>query len=220
VRVDATEGGRAFLADWGARLDTHCLWDPGRGMHWDQRWLDLAAARHPAVAVLRDPGINVGYWALPERDGAHLRLFHFSGYQPSRPNRATKYSPRVGADELAPLPEYARLLREAGVDHTLGLPYSWDRFDNGVPVPAIARTLVGDRSGDPFATGPGSFFDWLCSRVDRGAPVVTQLWQAVWASRPDLQAGFPDHLGADREGFVEWTRRTETDHDVDPAFVI
>jgi hypothetical protein len=35
----------------------------------------------------------------------------------------------------------------------------------------------------------------------------------------DLRQGFPDHLGADRGPFLEWTRGEKTDHDVGRAFV-
>ena len=210
VRVGRTDAGRAFLEDWDARLSTHCRWDPAGGIHWDQRWLDLVAARHP-VEVLRDPAINVAYWALPERSELRPRLFHFSGFEPWHSERPTKYA----ATERTPLfDRYAELLREAGIDETIRVPDAYARVDNGVPVPAVARELYDGRPGDPFATGPGSFYEWLNSPVDAGEPVVTRLWHALWASRSDLREGFPDPLGNDRGAFVAWTRRTETDHDV------
>jgi len=165
-------------------------------------------------------------------NGAPCRLFHFSGYEPWSPGRVTRYSDRVSMGDLGAaagvFARYGDLLREEGVESTRHLPYRYAEFDNGVPLPAIARAMhraLGDtaqRFGDPFATGSGSFFEWLGQPVDgaRGrAPVVTRLWDAVYHSRPDLREAFPDHLGADRKRFLHWTRLEETDHDVPRALV-
>lgn len=108
--ANTEEGGR-FLQWWAARVATHCRYDPAAGMHFEQRWLDLAAAYVERLAVVRDPGVNVGHWNLPERavtvegerilvDGGPCRLFRFSGYDADRPEGATRYFARLTMENL------------------------------------------------------------------------------------------------------------------------
>ncbi len=122
---------RRFLDWWDNRLQTHCLEDPAGGIHYDQRWLDLAPGFVPDFRVLSDAGINFGHWRLPalrvERrdgdlavEGRPLRLMHFSGYDPSRPDELTRFRPGLRVHELG-LPaelffDYAALLLEARWD--------------------------------------------------------------------------------------------------------
>ena len=97
-------GSGAFadeLLDWWAeRLETDCIVDPSRGFFVDQRWIDLVPGMAESFHLLRDPGFNVAYWNLPARPvtrdadgvlraaGVPLRLFHFSGFDPHRPEAA------------------------------------------------------------------------------------------------------------------------------------
>jgi hypothetical protein len=62
--------------------------------------------------------------------------------------------------------------------------------------------------GDPFCTGgERSYYRWLNQPVsaDQQPCSMTRLWDAVYRSRPDVQLAFPDPLGADRAGFLNWT---------------
>ena len=64
-------GTERFLEWWSGRLRRHCISDPANGMFVDQRWLDYVAGLFPHV-IVRDPGCNVAYWNLHERNvGAH-----------------------------------------------------------------------------------------------------------------------------------------------------
>ena len=103
-------------------------------------------------------------------------------------------------------------------------------FDNGAPVPDIARSLyleLGDGAesyGEPLQTAaPHSYFQWLNENVDGpagGVQTVTRLWQAVYRTRPDLQSAFPDMLGADRDAFLNWTAQSGVrEHAVSDRFL-
>jgi glycosyltransferase involved in cell wall biosynthesis len=66
--------------------------------------------------------------------------------------------------------------------------------------------------GDPFSThDPGSLFAWLNAPA-RGepteSPYVSNLLAHVPVVRGDLRDRFPDHLGGDREKFLDWMRST------------
>jgi hypothetical protein len=223
---------RAFLAWWAERLYDHCRLAVAEGMHYDQRWLEFVPVFFEDVCILRDPGMNVAYWNLRERDvrlrgdeatvnGEPVRFFHFSGFEPERPELVSRYSPALTTaslgDPAALFERYASLLDRAGEAESRTWPYAYDRFDNGVPIPDLARRLytrLGQAArgfGDPFAAkGSGSFFAWLNAPVDGQrdpAVKVSRLWQAVYAERSDLREVFPDMLGRDRAGFLDWTRR-------------
>jgi hypothetical protein len=109
---------------------------------------------------------------------------------------------------------FMTLLEEADYHTTKTWPYAYARFDNGVVIPDIVRQIyldLGDavgQFGDPFHTAPAhSFFRWLNQPVDdHPDPTqrVTQFWQAVYQRRGDVQAAFPDLLGAHRSGFLAW----------------
>lgn len=222
--VAARDPGPAFLDWWADRIGDTCVHAIPLGLHYEQRWLDLAPTLFDGVHVLRDPAANVGHWAMTEHavtveddavrvDGRPGRVMRFSGYDPGDPMRVTRYAERPTRAQIggaaAVLDRYRDELLAAGHDDAAQEPYAYDRFADGVPIPAIARELhrelgaEAERFGDPFATGSGTFRAWLNEPVGEG-PTVTRLWDAVWRRRPDVQAAMPDHLGADRERFSTW----------------
>ena len=136
--ADTAEAVR-FVRWWQGRMATHCHYDPAAGMHFEQRWLDLAHSYVDRVAVVRDPGVNVAHWNLPERvvtlegdairvDGQPGRLFRFSGYDPDHPEFATRYFSRLTKESLGPaaavFARYHEELLAAGWAETRAWPYA------------------------------------------------------------------------------------------------
>ena len=223
--VRDTPDGRAFLRWWSERVRYHCLHDVARGMHFEQRWLDLVPGRFGGVHLLRDPTVNVGHWNLGERrvrirDGRVLagdepcRLFRFSGYSPAVPEQISAHVPDLTpasvGEAAAVFDRFGSDLVTAGFSESAYGPYAYDRFSDGVPNPPIARAIhrdLGDgaaRFGDPFQRdAPGGFVAWLGEPVD-GTP-VNRLWAAILDLRADLKAVFADPYGADRDEFLRWT---------------
>ena len=245
IVVSACDEGRRFLDWWGGRLASHCLHDPGGGLHYDQRWLDLAPSFVERLGIARDPGLNVAYWNLRERqarvedgrwvvNGGPCRFFHFSGFDPMRPDVATRYASEVSLESLGTAARlfdtYTALMLCAGHASVSAAPYAFGVFDNGVDIPDAARGLykgMGDaeaRFDDPFETGGRrSFYRWLTEADDcTGATHrVSRLWMAIHRSRPDLQQAFPDPTGADEEAFLDWTiAHGLREHVVDRALIV
>lgn len=245
VSARSDERGRAFIAWWEDRLRYHTIHDVARGLHGDQRWLDLAASFFEGVSVIRDPACNVAYWNLPERvvswHGGRLmvnetpcRFFHFSGFSPDRSEVLTRH--KIEGEFSSPailelLERYTDLLLDAGYEESRQWPYAWQTFDNGVTIPDIARNEYRDlgaeveRFGDPFDTGrPGNFFEWLRAIAPHGshsAHHVSRIWDAVYRQRTDVQRAFPDHSGAGYEGFARWTELSgASEHGIPDAFRI
>ena len=216
VGVSGRPPARQFLAWWVDRLRTHCRHDVAHGMHYDQRWLDLVPALFDGVHIVRNPGCNVAYWNLGERESSRTRFFHFSGFEPEHPQTLTRYSNRltmetVGPETAALFARYVERLRDEGYFEYRARTYGFGAFDNGVPIPDVARRLYleanggPDRFGDPFAAdGPGSYFRWLNEPVEGSSGTMTRLWHAVYRRRVDLQRAFPDVFGADGDAFRAW----------------
>lgn len=243
--VTKTETTRTFLEWWQDRLYQHCLHDIAQGMHFEQRWLDLVPAFFEDIEILRDPGLNVAHWNLPERamgaadnqltaEGALCRFFRFSGFDPERPTCVTRYSTRLGMADIGAgasvFARYLKLLEEAGYHESKTWPYAFDYFDNGVPIPDLARELyrmLGDdvaRFGDPFRTaGSDSFFHWL--RDARPAfngtnPGMSNLWRSIYEHRPDVQRAFPNPAETDRDGWLAWMRNSGlVEHGIPPELI-
>ncbi len=226
VGVAAGADSARFLRWWQNRVYRNCRYAVAEGIHYEQRWLDLAPAYFERIKILHDAGLNVGHWNLPDRrvtvadgsvraEGRECRLFRFSGYDPDHPEYATRYSPRLRTVELghaaAVYERYRQALLAAGWVETRAWPYAYDHFDNGVRIPDVARDIyrrLDDVTcfGDPFDTRrPNSFFAWLRERVD-GRRGPTRFWFGVYEGRPDLQAAFPRVHGRHRRAFDRWIR--------------
>jgi hypothetical protein len=172
VGVAATTEGRDFLEWWKDLCFRHCVHDVPNGVHFEQRWLDFVPAYFEDYEVITDVGFNVGHWNLLERhvaiegdaitvNGRPCRYVRFSGFDPEKPERVTRYLP---LPTMADIGEGARLfqlyagrLRNAGYEESSRWPYAFSKYEDGVPVSYDARKLyreLGDsveRLPDPWS---------------------------------------------------------------------
>lgn len=231
-----------FLSWWQDRLARGCRHDVGAGMHFEQRWLDLVPAYFDGVAVLRDVTCNVAHWNLPDRrvsldahgrvlvNGEICRVFRFSGFDPEQPTQITRYNTRLDWQHAGAVrsvfEDFHRRLMADSHGVCRHWPYAWDRFDNGVRIPDLARWLYlneGDgveRFGDPLQTGPAtSYWRWLTAPSTAGGK-VSRLWMAVRGSRPDLQQAFPEVPGVDEDRFLTWAAASGLGEHAIPAAML
>jgi glycosyltransferase involved in cell wall biosynthesis len=215
---------------WSKRLEDECLIDPVNGLFVDQRWIDLAPGMWPGMNVLRSPAYNVAYWNLPQRrleidnegyrvDGEPLRFFHFSGYDPRRPEELSKYQDRIALRSDAALSricdEYGEELFDQGFEEAIAWSYGWSEAADGMKLDQIVRELYreGVESGrftDNVFAGPGAarFAEYLSATVyNGGSAPVSRLATALWESRPDLRKAYPDIEGENAAGYLDWIRR-------------
>jgi hypothetical protein len=242
--ISNTPPGHQFLDWWQARVHAECRNAIGRSVFYDQRWLDFVPVFFENAGILREPGFNVAYWNLPERDlqiddgtvlvdGLPAGFVHFSGIDPEQPNRLSRYTQRVALETLGPVralfERYVSQLAEAGYHVSRNWGYAFDSFDNGIPIPDIARRLYRDLGdevdsfGDPFQTSPShSYFNWLNQPVDPSPDQsrrVTRLWEAVYQRSRDLQRKYPDIYGTHRDAFLDWTAQFgHREHGIPHAF--
>jgi GT2 family glycosyltransferase/glycosyltransferase involved in cell wall biosynthesis len=228
-----------LLQWWSARLRDGSRLDPAAGLVYDQRWTDLMPGISAQVGRWRDPGVNAGYWrAATSRfelrgggvsvDGAPLRTFHFTGFEPQRPERLSKYDSRTTlADQpaLAQLcAEFAERLTACGHDQCGQWPYGFASTASGAPLNGLLRELwdaarrIGAVRETPFTIeGERELLEWLAAAdADTPDSSINRYLRARHAASSELRERFPEILGADRDAYLRWAREiAERDpHDV------
>ncbi len=215
------------LLDWWAeRLLKDCRVAPHKGLFVDQRWVDFVPGLVADFQILRHPGYNLAYWNLPTRavarsadgeltvNGEPLRFFHFSGYDPRRPEELSKHQNRVSLAALPVVAEiceaYGAALAEAGIEQQRTIPYANDVLPSGVRLTAMLRGMY--REGVEAGELPDSIWTpggdaelraWL-GEDSAEVPGLTRYLAEAWLLREDVQAAYPDPAGADRDGFLGW----------------
>ncbi|HEY8217767.1 MAG TPA: hypothetical protein VIH82_11580 [Acidimicrobiia bacterium] len=177
--VAAGEPGAAFLDWWCDRSSRHCVEAPEQGYIYSEKWLTIVPAFFDHH-VLHDPGINVLWWNLYDRDvewrgstptisGGPLRHFHFMGLDPANPvklgsgDEATRarfpgFERRPGTARLCR--EYAASVRAAGLDEARRTPPPYVRLPDGQVFSDEARTRYreavegAEASGAPEPSNP------------------------------------------------------------------
>jgi glycosyltransferase involved in cell wall biosynthesis/2-polyprenyl-3-methyl-5-hydroxy-6-metoxy-1,4-benzoquinol methylase len=217
-----------FLTWWSERLLHDCIVDVARGYFVDQRWIDLVPGMIPGVWVLRDPGYNVAYWNLYSRrlavngnggltvNDLPLRFFHYSGYDPDRPDELSRHQNRVRLVDEPVIKQlcddYAAALRAEGFDDAKRWPYGYARTASGLQLDRVLRRLYADglRQGalteSVFdAEGERRFRDWARGPAgDDADPRVNRWMRAMHEARPDLQAAFPVLHSGPADQFLNW----------------
>jgi glycosyltransferase involved in cell wall biosynthesis len=238
--VSVGQQGRAFLDWWWQWLRRHCLVEPNRGLHADQRWVDLAPAFF-RCHILKDATTNVAYWNLHERDllcsgdrylvdGRPLTFFHFSGYDPNLPWLLTTHGTRPPRSALGEDPAlrqlcdgYARELLAAGYDEVSDLSFDQVTLPNGVVLDRRARLVYRDAISAPRSpregseppnpvTNPDELVAWLREPAVPAHPAWLSRYLAhFYNERADLRRRFPRVPGGDARRFLRWLHRQGAD---------
>ncbi|MFN4145735.1 MAG: glycosyl transferase [Runella sp.] len=112
----------AFVKWWEEKLFDECKIDLCNGLFVDQHWVNFAPVFWKNVHIEKHPGWNAAYWNFHERtftehndahevNGQPLVFFHYSGYDPDKPQVVSKYQNRFTFDQrpdLLPLFEFYR----------------------------------------------------------------------------------------------------------------
>ncbi len=217
------------LIDWWCdRLTRDCRVDPEYGYFVDQRWFDLAPGFVTDYAIVREPEYNVAYWNAHSRelsyedgryavDGRPLAFFHFSGFDPTRPEVLSRHQDRLDLGEQPMLKricgEYAEAVLAHGYDETHAWPYTYATLANGVAMTRPLRDLyaLGEDAGilteSPFREhGCRSLLNWAAQPEPGAPPGINRALALAYSRRPDLQATFPYLSGDSLEPFLQWAR--------------
>ena len=229
VAINAAHPQSAALIEWWSRkLEFDCFVDLEAGLFTDQKWMDMAPALFPDVAILRHDGYNVAYWNLVSRpvtrdpdeaywaNGAPLVFAHFSGVNLGEPDIYSKHQNRfdvAGIGGLRPLyDEYLGKLRENGHLHHATKPYAYGRFADGEKiVPALRRAYhrhfdvcCDQPEPHPLQMDRAQFNESCPELPDIPGLPVSQVMYEVWKMRDDLRDGFNLRTHEGREGYIKW----------------
>lgn len=183
VAIANSTEGRRFVEWWDERLRDWCYDRLDIGVFVDQKWCNLVPCYFDSVKILRDPGYNVASWNLSQREmrfdengmalinGRPLRFFHFTKLGPVADLMTERY-----ARDNVEIYELWWWYREQVMAATTNeIPKGWwfyGAFGNGEPIPKQVRELYRERIDlqiaftNPFATGSGSFHEWLHANTE------------------------------------------------------
>lgn len=178
IGIRNDEIGKRVVNWWKNRLHDYCYDDKEQGLFVDQKWMNFVVGYFPNdVHISHNLGFNMAIWNIQERelyleDGTFkvrsiedptevydLTFFHFSGYDPYKPENIDK---RVNDYTVKEYPQYKKLLddyRKAemrnGYDKYHSMPYSFNSFSDSTIILPINRRLyrVDSRMhdfADPF----------------------------------------------------------------------
>ena len=231
----------ALLDWWAEKLRFDCRVDFAAGLFTDQKWMDLAPGLVSDLALLRTPTLNLAYWNLEGRelskgadgwrvDGERLGFFHFSGFDPTRPDLLSKHQDRITVAPGSPLADllqaYAAAMLRNGHAQAKDTPYGHRAFPSGrlVTPQERRRMLDAARAGEAFGGGlsraaeawldaPGEADarrplappegPWLAASSDLAAWLSANPGSAVaamLAARQDLR----DRFSTDPAGLQAW----------------
>jgi glycosyltransferase involved in cell wall biosynthesis len=227
IALGPGEASTELLDWWSARLRFDCIVDVRNDYFVDQRWFDLVPGMFPVTALVHDPGINVAYWNLHERelragsDGrllvgdAPLKFFHFSGFDPRSPVELSRHQTRFRLRETPVLADLCSDYAKRVIAHAPRFGetrWPFDKLADGRPLTHILRRLYreGERAGafelSPFTIeGTEEFIAWLAEVApDAPGEGINRYWTYIYRNRPDLQVAFPALAGADGERYLQW----------------
>jgi hypothetical protein len=147
---------RRLLDWWDARVQRWGFVAPEAAYQGDQKWMDFAPTLFPGVAILREPGCNVGYWNLHSRgllvdegalrvNGHPLVFFHFSGFDPDDPSKLSRYQNRLREEDIPEVMGLARAFASrvvAARDRVAAL--AWAAPQAATEAPAPQATMLGE----------------------------------------------------------------------------
>jgi len=132
IGMKNTPNTHAFLHWWAGHMKTECFYNFAEGMGVDQIWINLVPLLFKQVQINSNPGLNVAYWNLHERNISVLDnkywvneynpliFMHISGYQFDKPSLISRHQNRFTLidnpvlDSL--LKEYAEKVKANGYE--------------------------------------------------------------------------------------------------------
>lgn len=249
IALSRCEESADFLKWWQAKLYNDCITDLEQGIFVDQSWLDLAPGLFEGVEVLRDPGLNVAWWNLPQRqveqrgdkyyiNNQLLRFYHFSGYRADSPEddpaANSVYKIRCTPEQISQVRNllnlYKQVMFEQGYVICKNWPYAYGYFSNGEPIPPICRRIVRDDlefqaslAEIPETEQEAQIINYLNSSFDDAGPervLISRLVYRIYSQRHDVQVAYPDIQDKDRLGVANWfVRLAAKSYVLDSRFV-
>lgn len=171
IGINSSQNSRSFLDWWKIKLYNKCIADPAQGYFVDQKFIDFVPTFFENIFIEKDVGYNVAYWNLHSRslrrngrfwecNNGPLYFYHFSNYNPDKPDVISGYLTRYRLSDRGDLQElfseYRTKLLENGQQEASKWPYTYASFVTGETIPKELRILYRnfieqwDKYGNPF----------------------------------------------------------------------
>jgi lipopolysaccharide biosynthesis glycosyltransferase len=147
-----------FITWWELKLRDECKISLCEGLFVDQNWMNFVTLFLPDTYIEKDLGYNVAYWNLHERrfsqfeenyyinDTIPLIFFHYSGYDPRKPEELSKYQNRFRFDERMDLKSlfenYHTKLLENGNDYFRAFPCKYIKPEKVYKYQRVRKALI------------------------------------------------------------------------------
>ena len=149
-------------------------------------------------------------------NGHPLVFFHYSGFDPARPDLLSKHQNRIRLPDDGVLSDLCDLYREElfanGAEQARDWPYSYAELPGGLRLDGSIRAAFREAETEGVLSAPAfthdgarQFVSWLNEPTDPGAMAgVTRYLHGLRERRPELRAAFPTLQGSEAERFMSW----------------
>lgn len=183
IGVSTSNEGQRFANWWSDRLKAFCFDDIPRGLFVDQKWCDHVPVFFDGVKIIKDPGYNVASWNLSRRtisfdrqgaalvNGVLLRFWHFTKLGRLGDTMTRRYA-KNNYQVFELWNWYKSRVQESAVEQLPKGYWAYGTFEDGQAIERKHRLLYRSRTDlqtafpDPFASGGGSFQEWLTAHPE------------------------------------------------------
>jgi hypothetical protein len=232
----------AILDWWCERTHRYASKDVADATFTDQLWVNVVPALFDNVGILRNNAFNLlpdlyEYVSLEATngellvDGIPLSVIHFNTLKVDRNPEADLY-PSVcdWSEVLHPIiiklsHDYIAKLKENKVFDTDYWTYTYSTFNDGIKIPAAARSLwrradnPRARWGSPHSREYRAWLNQPSDEYTRRWPMITRLAAEVYQQHPTIRKRIP-HLNEtpQRLRYISWLIDKSRELGIDPFF--
>lgn len=194
VAVSKCEEGVSFLNWWGKRCHELGFDDLRSGLFVDQKWIDYVPCFFPNHFILRDPGYNVAYWNLQERELRQLAngkwlvsdrplvFFHFSGFPFDKIEMISRHQDRYTTEQYPVVKPLLLQYRQRLIDSNhltfKPLKYAYENYLTGEKISVVARRYYSisqfQHNGENPFSEKSRFYQWAKrKRIHASSPSLS-----------------------------------------------
>lgn len=184
VAVRRDSAGISFVRWWADILRDKCFIEASQGLFVDQKWADfLPSFFGEELEILRDPGANVAYWNIHERNlirdselnyrinGSPLKFVHYSSIDLEDEYGISSNIPKAMNINLTTYPEYrelfltykSELVGSGHKERKTTIPYRFNFFDDKLRINKLHRRIYAKLAAEegmqrPFSVSGGYYY--------------------------------------------------------------
>ena len=168
VAFSNTKGSKSFLQWWYNRLRYYGYVMLAKGMHFDQNWGNFIQVffNHEDYYIIRDPRFNIAYWNLhytgkhvwldkhsgtPHIQDRRVVFMHLSGvslFENYDMSAISRHQNRFTISHFpklrSVLKKYLDYLGHFRTAHFRTIPYAFNSFSNGEPIPLLIKQYYSE----------------------------------------------------------------------------